>query len=197
MSRVPPAKEGGVALVVVMVLLIAMAWLAMSAMRIGRQNLMMVGNHQADTQATAAAQNAIEQTISSDAFTKDPAGVAAVPIATDIDGDGTIDFTAHLSPPPKCVRIRPMKGSEITVSDIEKMIATHKTGCLGTTQPPGSAGGGLVEASGPVTAGNTPCFYTEWNVTAAVNDPVTRTDVVVNQGVGIRLLKEDAENSCK
>jgi hypothetical protein len=48
-----------------------------------------------------------------------------------------------------------------------------------------------------VQAGNTPCYATEWKVSATVNDPVTRTQVVVSQGVGIRLLKEDAENSCK
>jgi Tfp pilus assembly protein PilX len=197
MSRALRDRQGGAALFVVLVLMIAMVWFAMSALRIGRQNLTIVGNRQAQTQVTAAAQNAIEQTISSDAFTKNPAAVAAVPISADIDGDGTVDFTAHLSPQPKCVRVRPMKASEITVADIEKMLATGRTGCLGTTQPPGSANGGFVDVPGRVAAGDTPCYATEWNVSAAVNDPVTRTDVTVNQGVGIRLLKEDAQNSCK
>jgi hypothetical protein len=190
-------SQRGAALFVVMVLMLAIAWFAMSAMRIGRQNLSMVGNRQAEAQATAAAQSAIEQTISSDAFTKDPKGIAKIPIDADIDGDGKPDFVAHLAPIPKCMRMRPMKANEITVSDIEKMIATKHMGCLASTQPPGAAGGGYVEAPGPVQAGNTPCFATEWNVSAAVNDPVTHTNVVVSQGVAIRLLKEDAENSCK
>ena len=197
-SRALPRRQEGAALFVVLVLMLVMVWFAMSAMRMGRQNLQIVGNRQAETQAIAAAQNAIETTISSDAFTKDPAAVAAVPVAVDIDGDGNDDFTAHLSPIPKCVRIRPMKASEISSSDIEKMIATKRTGCLGTTQPPGSANGGFVEETGTrVLAGDTPCFATEWNVSAAVSDPVTHTDVTVAQGVAIRLLKEDAENSCK
>src|SRR5215207_7386483 len=119
-----PRHQRGATLFVVLVLLLVMVWLAMSAMRIGRQNVQIVGNRQAETQATAAAQHAIEQTISSDAFTKDPAGVAAIPVATDIDGAGKDDFTAHLTPTPKCLRIRPVKASEITVSDIEKMIGT-------------------------------------------------------------------------
>jgi Tfp pilus assembly protein PilX len=195
--RAAPKRERGAVLLIVLVLLMALVWFAMSAMRIGRQNLTIVGNRQAETHATAAAQNAIEHTISSDAFTKDPAAVAAVPIPVDIDGDGTADFTAMLDPQPKCVRIRPMKANEITVSDIEKMIATSRTGCLGSTQQAGTANGGFVEAGGPVAAGNTPCFLTEWKVSAAVNDPVTHTDVAVHQGVRIRLLKEDAENSCK
>jgi hypothetical protein len=191
-------QQSGAVLVVVLVLLLALMWFAMSAMRIGRQNLTIVGNRQAEAQATAAAQHAIEKTISSDAFTKNPVAVAAVPIPADIDGDGTMDFTAYLTPRPKCIRLRPMKADEITISDIEKMIATRHMGCLATTTPPGSANGGFVETSGTrVTAGDTPCYATEWNVTAAVNDAVTHTDVKVTQGVGIRLLKEDAENSCK
>jgi len=190
-------SQRGASLFVVMVLMLAMAWLAMSAMRIGRQNLSMVGNRQAEAQSTAAAQSAIEQTISSDAFTKDPKAIAAVPIKTDIDGDGKADFVAQLAPAPKCMRIRPMKANEISIGDIEKMLATKHMGCLATTQPPGSANGGYVEAQGPVQAGNTPCYATEWNVSATVNDPVTHTRVQVSQGVGIRLLKEDAENACK
>jgi hypothetical protein len=190
-------SQRGAALFVVMVLMLAMAWFAMSAMRIGRQNLSMVGNRQAESQATAAAQAAIEQTISSDAFTKDPKAVAKIPVDADIDGDGKPDFVAHLAPVPKCVRIRPMKANEITVNDINKMIATKHMGCLASTQQPGSANGGYVDAPGAVQAGNTPCFATEWSVSATVNDPVTHTQVLVNQGVGIRLLKEDAENSCK
>lgn len=196
-ASVPRRRQRGAALFVVLMLMIVMVWFAMSAMRIGRQNVQIVGNRQAETQSIAAAQNAIETTISSDAFTKDPAGVAAVPVPADIDGDGNADFTAHLTPAPKCVRIRPMKASEISSADIEKMIATKRTGCLGTTQPPGSANGGYVEEPGRVTAGDTPCFATEWNVSAAVSDPVTHTDVTVTQGVAIRLLKEDAQNSCK
>ena len=196
MRHAPPREQEGAALFVVLVLMIALVWFAMSALRIGRQNLQIVGNRQAETQATAVASRAIEQTISSDHFTKDPAGVAAVPFPTDIDGDGTVDFIAHLAPPPKCVRMRPMKGAEITLDDIATMIASNQTGCLASTTP-GSGGGGYVEQPGRVTAGDSPCFATEWNVSAAVNDPLTHTDVTVNQGIAIRLLKEDAEKSCK
>ena len=192
-----PRKQKGAALFVVLALMIAMVWFAMSALRISRQNLHIVGNRQAETQATAVAQHAIEQTISSDQFTKDPSGVAAIPIPTDIDGDGTTDFTAHLVPQPKCMRMRPMKASEFTLVDLTTMIASRKTGCLSSTQPPGAASGGYVEEPGRIAAGDSPCFATEWNVSAAVNDPVTHTDVTVNQGIAIRLLKEDAERSCK
>jgi Tfp pilus assembly protein PilV len=197
MRHALPREQKGAALFVVLVLLIPMVWFAMSALRISRQNLQIVGNRQAETQATAAAQHAIEQTISSDLFSKDPAAVAAVPIPTDIDGDGTVDFTAYLVPPPTCVRARPMKAAEITPDDIATMIATKQTACLGSTLLPGSASGGYVEQPGRVAAGDSPCFATEWNVSAAVNDPLTHTDVTVNQGIAIRLLKIYVEKSCK
>ena len=197
MRTAPPQAQQGAALFVVLVLMIAMVWFAMSALGISRQNLQIVGNRQAETQATAAAQRAIEKAISSDLFSKDPAAVAAVPVPTDIDGDGINDFTALLTPQPKCVRLRPIKAVEITPTDIATMIATKKTGCLASTQPPGSASGGYIEQPGRVTAGDSPCFATEWNVSAAVDDPLTHTKVTVNQGVAIRLLKQDAEISCK
>ncbi|MBA3776734.1 MAG: hypothetical protein H0X11_09890, partial [Betaproteobacteria bacterium] len=79
-----------------MVLLLAMAWLVLSAFRISTQQLQIVGNSQAEQQATAGAQRAIEQTISSNQFTRDPVAVAASPIATDVDGDGVDDFSARL-----------------------------------------------------------------------------------------------------
>ena len=83
-----PREQKGAALFLVLVLMVAMVWFAMSALRISRQNLHIVGNRQAETQATAVAQHAIEQTISSDQFSKNPAAVGAIPIPTDIDGDG-------------------------------------------------------------------------------------------------------------
>jgi hypothetical protein len=72
------ARQQGAALFVVMVLLIAIAWFALSSFRISSQHLQIVGNSEVRQQA--AAQQAIEQTISSNMFTKDPAAVAASPI---------------------------------------------------------------------------------------------------------------------
>ena len=192
-----PHKQKGATLFVVLVLMMAMVWFAMSAMRISKQNLQIVGNRQAEAHATAAAQRAIEQTLSSDAFSKDPATVAATPVTVDIDGNGVVDFTANLTPAPKCVRVRPIKAVEISSADIATMLASGNTACLATTAAPGSASGGFVEMPGRVAAGDSPCFASEWNVSANVNDTLTHTNVTVNQGVAIRLLKEDAEESCK
>jgi hypothetical protein len=181
-------RERGAALFVVLVLLMTMLWFALSAFRIGGQGIQIVGNVQAEHQATAAAQRAIDQTISSNLFTKDPAAVAAAPIPTDIDGDGSADFTAQLDPVPKCYRVRPIKTMELDIDKAADRVCLQSSG--GT--------GNLFDVPGaPVGAGDSLCAYSEWNVGARVNDPVTRTNVAVSQGVGIRVEKANADNYCK
>ena len=175
-------------MLLVLVLMLALLWFALSASRIGGQGLQIVGNMQADRQATAAAQRAIDQTISSNAFTKDPAAVAATPIATDVDGDGHDDFTAMLTPAPKCFRVRPIKTMELDVAKAADRVCLQSSG----------AGGNLFEVPNTASAsGDSLCAYSEWNIGARVDDPVTRTTVAVNQGVGIRVEKANASNFCK
>jgi len=188
MTRRAPSRERGAALFVVLVLLLALLWFGLSASRIGGQGLQMVGNLQAERQATAAAQRAIDQTISSNLFTRDPAAIAATPIATDIDGDGHDDFVATLTPVPKCFRVRPIKTMELDVTKAPDRVCLQSSG--GT--------GNLFDMPGTATdAGDSLCAYSEWNIGARVNDATTRTTVSVNQGVGIRVEKANANNFCK
>ena len=182
------SRQQGAALFAVLVLLFAMGWFALSAFRNSSQQLQIVGNTQAEHQVTAAAQRAIDVTISSNAFTKDPGAVSRIPVATDIDGDGTDDFTAKLEPQPKCVRVRPIKTMEL---DITK--ATDRV-CL---QSSGTGGSLIVVPGTPVAAGDSMCANSEWNITAAVADATTNTAVTVQQGVAVRILSTDAKNFCK
>jgi hypothetical protein len=183
-----PRSQGGAAMFVVLVLLLTLMWMGLSAFRISSQGLQIVGNRQSEQQATAAAQRAIDQTISSNMFTKDPAAVAATPIATDIDGDGTDDFSARLTPVPKCFRVRPIKTMELDVMKPADRVCLQSSASTGNLfDVPGTA----------VAAGDSLCAYSEWNVGAEVNDAKTRTKVALNQGVGIRVEKANANNFCK
>lgn len=180
--------QRGAALFVSLVLLLALLWFVLSASRIGGQGLLIVGNLQAERQATAAAQRAIDQTLSSNAFTKDPAGVAAIPIATDIDGDGHDDLTAQLTPVPKCFRVRPIKTMELDVIKATDRVCLQSSGGTGNLfEVPNTA----------VASGDSLCAYSEWNIGAKVDDATTRTSVTVSQGVGIRVEKANANNFCK
>lgn len=182
------SRQRGAALFVVLVLMFVMGWLAVSSFRISSQHLQIVGNSQAEQQVTAAAQRAIDDTISSNAFTKDPAAVALAPIATDIDGDGKDDFVAKLDPAPKCIRVRPIKNMEL---DIAK--ATDRV-CL---QSSGGTGNLVVRPGGVVGAGDSLCANSEWNIAAAVADATSNTAVTINQGVAVRVVSSDAKNFCK
>jgi hypothetical protein len=180
--------QQGAALFVVLVLLFAMGWFAMSAFRISTQQLQIVGNTQAEQQATAAAQRAIDVTISSNAFTKDPAAVARVPVVTDMDGDGTDDFTATLDPRPTCIRVRPIKTMELDITKAADRVCLQSSG----------AGGSLIVVPGAaVAAGDSMCANSEWNIAAAVADAPTNTAVTVQQGVTVRIVATDAKNFCK
>jgi hypothetical protein len=188
MRRMLRRRQEGAALFAVLVLLFVMGWFALSAFRISTQQLQIVGNNQAEQQATAAAQRAIDVTISSNAFSKDPAGVARIPVATDVDGDGEDDFTAKLEPAPKCIRVRPIKTMELDIAKAADRV------CL---QSSGASGNVIVMPGAVVAAGDSLCANSEWNVAASVSDPVSNTSVTVQQGVAIRVVASDAKNYCK
>ncbi|TMH02044.1 MAG: hypothetical protein E6H67_15780 [Betaproteobacteria bacterium] len=173
-------RQRGATLLVVMVILIAMTWFVISGYRLSSQHLQIVGNSQARQQALAAAQRAIEETISSN----------ATPIETDIDGDGVPDFEAVLSPAPGCYRVRNVKTSELDISDAGDRV------CLQST----SGGGGVVVAQAnplPTSAGNSLCAKTEWDVAARVDDRRSGTSLTIHQGVAIRTEATNASNFCK
>lgn len=188
MSARPEHGQRGAALLAVLVLLFVMGWFALSAFRISSQQLQIVGNEQAAQHATAAAQRAIDATISSNAFSKDPTGVARIPIESDIDGDGDTDFTAKLDPKPKCIRVRPIKTMELDIAKAADRVCLQSSGASGhVVVIPGSA----------VAAGDSLCANSEWNVAANVSDPTTNTSITVQQGVAIRVVASDAKNYCK
>ena len=184
----PRARQRGAALFVVLVLLFAMAWFALSAFRISSQQLQIVGNTQADMQAAAAAQRAIDVTISSRDFATNPAAVARVPVATDVDGDGTADLVAKLEPAPRCIRTQPIKTMELDVMKAADRVCLQSSGSSGS----------LITAPGAVVgAGDSLCANTEWNIAAAVADATSGSTVTVNQGVTVRVVASEAKNHCR
>lgn len=184
-----PRRQRGAALLVVMVMLLLLAWMGLSAFRMTGQHIQIVGNTQSRVLATAAAQRAIEQTISSDQFARDPGAVAASPITTDVDGDGTPDLTATLDPRPRCARVRPIKTAELDVRRSGDRV------CLQS-----SDAGGLLMVERPaavVASGDSLCAASEWDISARVEDAHTGAAAAVQQGIGIRVAKADADSFCK
>jgi type II secretory pathway pseudopilin PulG len=172
MGRPSPrrGRQQGVTLIVTLIMLMAMALLAAWAVTSGTTNQRVVGNQQAREEALSAAQNAVETAISTADFTLKTAALAAAPVTIDLDGDGTIDMQARLTPQPNCFRTRQVQEEELEVETRpEDKVCLRSEDTL-------SAGAG------------TNCQATEWNIRAEATDERTGATVAVNQGVGLRVL---------
>ena len=183
------SRQRGATLVIALIMLVALALLAIWAFNSSTANLRIVGNTQVRQEAVAAVQSAIEKTISSSSFTTNPTAVAAVPIAVDVNGDGTNDYTVTLSPVPNCYRYRVIPTSALNLA----APAFKDKKCLGPTQTDfgtdnDSVTGGSVDSI---------CANTDWNVRGVLTDAASNATVAINQGMTVRVLTTDAINNCK
>ena len=98
MSRRGPGPERGAALVVGLIMLVLITLMLITALNLGVTNFRAVGNMQFRDEATAAANQAIEQVISSP-FTNAP---AAETVNIDINDDGSTDYVVGIAVP-QCI----------------------------------------------------------------------------------------------
>lgn len=181
-------RERGATLIVALVLLLAMSLFGLWSVKSSTTNLHIVSNTQARQEATAAAQAALEKTISSSLFTQSPATVAATPLAEDVDGDGQADYTARVSPAPSCYRSKVVK-----VAELDPAVDADLS-CMGSTA---AQNAGIETEGGNGNDGDSLCSDSEWNVRVVVDDQDrTQARVAVNQGIKLRTLSTDAANAC-
>ena len=168
-------RQGGMTLLVAMIILVMITLLAVSAYRVSNTNLKVVGAMQGRQEGQSSAQAVIEQVLSSLQFTRAPAAVAAAHWGVDINGDGTEDYDVKLSPQPKCIRIAPVViGATPQAADYP---------CIG------SAVLGKAHLSSY-------CADTIWEITATTQDKLTAANTTVRQGVAVRVGVDDASSSC-
>jgi hypothetical protein len=188
MTRTPlvsRARQTGATLLVTLVLMLLVGVVAVSSLGGSERNLRVAGNMQMRNEALAAAQALIEQTISSAAFTRDPAAVAALPYEIDVDGDARADYEVRLDPIPSCLRVRPVKTAELDAT-VPGDVACLGSSGLQSGRDYGATGGG----------GDSLCHETLWNIGSSVSDAITGSQVRVHQGVTVRIPVTDVENAC-
>jgi hypothetical protein len=178
--------QRGYTVVVALVMLTALTLLAAAAMSSGATNMRSVGNQQSRQEALASAQAAIERTISTPQFVSQPLAVAANPIPVDLDGDGTAEYSATLTPAPTCYNYRTVRTIELDpeVPNDVPCLRSSAANAAGIETPAGSS------------AGDSLCADSEWNLRVVIADAATATAVAVNQGVAVRGIVTDAVNSC-
>jgi len=168
--------QRGVTLLIGMVMLLLLAIIAISTYNVGKGSLQIVGNMQQRNQVLAAAQEAIEEAVSTTRLFKTPTNVLVNPCngvpntrCVDINGDGTNDVTVTL-----------------TFACIKSQLAT-----LTLPQDAGCVKG--VDADGNIISG---CTDTLWNINASAVDSVTQAATNVSEGVAVRMLTADAATNC-
>jgi hypothetical protein len=185
-QRTPPRRARGITMVVTLIFLTLISFVVITAYRISGQQLALVGNAQGRSQALAAGNYALEQTMSSLDFVKRPDLVASTPVHVNVLGDNSPPLAVTMVRP-SCYRVRPVKTVEL---DLAK---ASERSCLASTSGAGSA---LIESGAGGGGGDSLCTDTEWALSAAVNDVVTSTNLTVNQGVAIRVDQVDAASNC-
>lgn len=184
--RTPVRPPRGVTLIVALIMLTALGLLAAFAVKSGTTNLLIVNNTQARHEAYAAAQTAVERTISTPLFSQQPAAVAANAIPVDVDSDGVADVDVRLTPAPACYRWRSIK-----VGELDPTVQADRA-CLGS----GVAINAGIDTGTALPVGDSMCADSEWNVRAVATSAATGAQVTVNQGVALRGLITDVTSAC-
>src|ERR1700722_4297296 len=174
----PSFRQQGAALIVSLIMLILISLLAVASFRLGKSDLQIVGNMQSRKQALSAAQQIIEQVISSTLFTTAPTNALPNPCGNvnnkacvDVNGDGVADVNVSIAL--LCDAIEPILHSSLALSN------PNDAGCAqGANQNLGVAG---------VASNNSMCSSSVWDAQATATDAVTGAQYVVDQGVSVRV----------
>jgi Tfp pilus assembly protein PilX len=185
---VPCQRQRGITLVTALIMLVLLTLLALTSFNVGRSNLQIVSNMQQRDEATAAAQEVLEETISNPRFSVTPDNALTNPCGAanqrcvDTNGDGTADVRVALAPSPKCVTAPVIKNSALDLSVPEDAKCS-----MGSAQNFGVAG---------AVDGSSACADSVWDVSAVATDLQTNAQVKVTQGVAVRVARDDVANNC-
>lgn len=174
----PSFRQRGAALIVSLIMLILISLLALASFRLGKSDLQIVGNMQQRKQALSAAQQTIEQVISTTQFTAtptnallNPCGGVANTACVDVNGDGVTDVNVSIVV--LCNAVQPILNSALDFTN------SNDVGCLvGAGQDAGIEG---------AANGNSLCSNSVWDTQATATDVVTNAQYVVDQGVAVRV----------
>lgn len=180
--------QGGMALVVGLILLALMTVMAITSFNIGRTSLDIVGNMQARQQAVAAANDAIQEAVSTVRLFQAPESIFLNPCGApntrcfDINGDGTDDITVTLDPTPRCIQSQVIPNASLELKD------PNQAGC--------ATGAGQTFGIEGTATGSSLCASSVWEIVAVARDPVTEAEVVVTSGAAVRVSTDDVGTTC-
>jgi Tfp pilus assembly protein FimT len=192
MKIAPSFRQRGATLIVALIVLVLLTLFAVNSFNIGKGSLQTVGNAQSRNEAMAAAQQAVEEAVSTTRLFKSPGAVilgdpaceggAPNTQCVDVNGDGNTDVTVRLDPQPTCVGANAILNNALDPSN------PNDAGCfIQAGQSFGVAG---------ANTGSSLCADSLWDVNARADDTVTGASYTVTQGVGVRVAADDIAANC-
>ena len=172
----PPRAQRGITLIVSLIMLAVLTLIVVSAIRFGNINLQIAGNAQAEAEATAAAQVAIETMMKAvdDAEKIDTVPAqAAMTVST-----GGMSYTVNATKP-ACVLSRNIATTELDPSKVSDRA------CIG-----GSGQDVIFDSSGKPIPPPSTCKDQQWDLEATVADTSSGASVNMLQGVAVRVSSE-------
>jgi Tfp pilus assembly protein PilX len=170
-SRRPFQK--GMTLVVALVMLVVLTLLVVSAIRFGNINLRISGNVQAETEAAAAAQVAMEDMVTTINGSSNISSLASKTVNVSTGG---ATYTVVVTKP-ACIYNKNLNNSELDPTKAADMV------CFETTDTEK-----LVTAGNTLTTAPTACKNQQWDVQASVDD-TSRSGAKTSmlQGITVRV----------
>ena len=170
------ASQRGFTLVMTLIFLVIFMLFAISMVSSSMINTKVAANQQYRLEAGTVAQQGIEQVISQP-FIRLPI-TTITPVAVDVNGDGTTDFTAQVAPP-ACLDSKVIPNASLPVGDVCK-VPNNPNGNLILPGPASSVS--------PPPAAPSMCSATQWDIQSSVTDPNnTAVAVTVHQGASVQV----------
>ena len=189
MKHTVRSRQGGMALVVGLILLALMTIMAITGFNIGRTSLDIVGNMQSRQEVIAAANSAIQEAISTTRLFQTPETIFLNPCDNepntrcfDTNGDDVEDIRVTLTPTPVCIQAQTIPNAALDVDDV------NQAGCAtGVGQTFGIEG---------TATGSSLCANSVWEIVAVATDLITEAEVVVTQGAAVRVSTDEVGTNC-
>lgn len=184
-------RQRGVTLFFALIFLVLLTLLAVTTFNVGKSSMQIVGNFQHRNDVLAAAQEAIEEAISTTRLVLSPGSIFLTPCSTtntrcvDVNGDGTNDVSVELTPVPSCVKAQAVKNRQLVITS-----ATSPDLACTVSPTPGSSG------AAAIPSGNSFCADTIWEVNAVAADNVTQARTTVTEGVAVRVKTDTVATYC-
>jgi len=184
-----PNRQRGLTLFMSLIMLVIITLMAVATFNMGRSSMQIVGNFQARTQAIAAAQEAIEEALSTTRLLLNPAAIFLTPCTgantrcVDLNGDGTDDISVALTPQPTCVKALPVKNADLNLANAEDLACSAgiQQGSFGIKGVP---------------TGDSLCSASIWEIRAEATDLITQTKVAVTEGAAVRVPTDSVSSYC-